>query len=235
MREVIVRQTQILSPNVRGLTLACADGEPLSFVPGQWVNLELDAFGKRDKRAYSIASAPDARDPSSFEIAVTRVDEGLVSRALHEVREGAVLQMDGPHGFFTREGQTQTPAWFVGTGTGICPLRSMLQSELRAGDGPKLGLLFGVRTEGDILYRAELEALAAEHPRFSLHVTLSRPADGWTGLRGYVQAQLPALIDPKQKPHVYICGLSDMVGGVRKVLKEELGFDRRSIHSERYD
>jgi CDP-4-dehydro-6-deoxyglucose reductase, E3 len=235
MREVLVRQTEMLSSNVRGLTLACADGQPLSFVPGQWVNLELDAFGTRDKRAYSIASAPDPRDPSRFEIAVTRVDDGLVSRALHEVREGAVLAMDGPHGFFTREGHTNVPAWFVGTGTGICPLRSMLQAELRAGDGPPLALLFGVRTEQDILYRAELEKLAAEHPRFSLYVTLSRAADDWKGLRGYVQTQLPSLIDVKQKPHVYICGLSNMVGGVRKVLKEELGFDRRSIHSERYD
>jgi ferredoxin-NADP reductase len=235
MREVIVRQTQMLSPNVRGLTLACVDGEPLSFVPGQWVNLELDAFGTRDKRAYSIASAPNPTAPSTFEIAVTHVDEGLVSRALHAVPEGTVLQLDGPHGFFTREGQQSVPAWFVGTGTGVCPLRSMLQSELAAGDGPPLALLLGVRNEAEILYRAELEALAAQHPRFSFHVTLSRPPDAWQGLRGYVQAQLPALIDPKQKPHVYICGLSDMVGSVRKVLKEQLGLDRRSIHSERYD
>jgi ferredoxin-NADP reductase len=235
MREVIVRQTEMLSPNVRGLTLACVDGEPLTFVPGQWVNLELDAFGTRDKRAYSIASAPNPSAPSTFEIAVTRVDEGLVSRALHEVPEGTVVAMDGPHGFFTREGEQSVPAWFVGTGTGVCPLRSMLQSELAAGDGPPLALLLGVRNEAEILYRAEFEKLAAEHPRFSFYVTLSRPPEDWAGLRGYVQAQAPGLIDPKQKPHVYICGLSDMVGSVRKVLKEQLGFDRRSIHSERYD
>lgn len=235
MRDVVVRQTQQLSPTVRGLTLACTDGQPLSFVPGQWVNLELDAFGQRDKRAYSIASAPDPRAPDTFEIAVTRVDEGLVSRALHALPEGSVLRMDGPHGFFTREGHAQAPAWFIGTGTGVCPLRSMVRAELQAGVGPPLALLFGVRSEGDILYRAEFEALAAKHPRFSLHVTLSRPSDVWTGLHGYVQTQVATLIDPKAGSHVYICGLSDMVGAVRKVLKEQLGFDRRSIHSERYD
>jgi ferredoxin-NADP reductase len=235
MREVIVRQTQMLSPNVRGLTLACADGAPLSFVPGQWVNLEVDAFGQRDKRAYSIASAPNPEQPDRFEIAVTRVDEGLVSRALHELPEGSRLAMDGPHGFFTREGHTHVPAWFIGTGTGICPLRAMLQAELASDSGPPLGLLFGVRTEGDILYRVEFEALAVQHPRFSLHVTLSRPPETWRGLSGYVQTQVPSLVDPKPAPHVYICGLSNMVGSVRKVLKEQLGFDRRSIHSERYD
>ena len=235
MREVVVRQSQMLSPNVRGLTLACADGAPLDYVPGQWVNLELDLGGQRDKRAYSIASAPNTRDPSCFEIAVTRVDEGLVSRALHDVPDGSVIAMDGPHGFFTREGQTSAPAWFVGTGTGVCPLRAMLQAELAAGDGPTLGLLFGTRSEPEILYRAEFEALAAAHPRFEFHVTLSRPTEAWTGARGYVQSQLGRLIDARVKPHVYICGLSDMVSGVRRVLKEELGYDRRSIHSERYD
>lgn len=235
MREVVVRDTQQLSPTVRGLTLACADGAPLPYVPGQWVNLEVEVAGKRDKRAYSIASAPDPADPARFEIAVTRVDDGLVSRALHEVPAGSLLAMDGPHGFFTREGQTQLPAWFVGTGTGVCPLRAMLQSELASVEGPPLGLLFGVRHEGEILYRAEFEALAARNPRFSFHVTLSRPSPAWTGKTGYVQTHLAELLDLAAKPHVYVCGLSRMVGGVRKVLKEELGFERRSIHSERYD
>jgi ferredoxin-NADP reductase len=235
MREVVVRQSQQLSRNVRGLTLGCVDGAPLAYVPGQWVNLELDVGGRLDKRAYSIASAPNPAAPESFEIAVTWVDDGLVSRALHALPEGSVLKLDGPHGFFTREGLTQLPALFVGTGTGICPLRAMLQAELAADSGPPLQLLFGVRHEQDILYRSELEALAARNPRFAFHVTLSRPDEHWRGLRGYVQTQLPALLEGRDKPHVYVCGLSNMVGGVRKVLKEQLGYERRLIHSERYD
>jgi CDP-4-dehydro-6-deoxyglucose reductase, E3 len=235
MREVVVRDTQPISPTVRGLTLACTDGAPLDYVPGQWVNLELEVGGKRDKRAYSIASAPNRTEPNTFEIAVTRVDDGFVSRALHALPAGSLLAMDGPHGFFTREGQASQAAWFVGTGTGVCPLRAMLQSELAAGDGPPLGLLFGVRHEGEILYRAEFERLAAQHARFQFHVTLSRPSPAWTGKTGYVQTHLRELIDLSAKPHLYVCGLSRMVGGVRKVLKEELGLDRRLIHSERYD
>lgn len=235
MREVVVRHSEQLSRNVRGLTLSSVDGAPLSYVPGQWVNLEVDVGGRSDKRAYSIASAPNPAAPESFDLAVTWVDDGLVSRALHALPAGSVLKMDGPHGFFTREGLTHLPALFVGTGTGVCPLRAMLQAELAAQSGPPLQLLFGVRHEQDILYRAEFEALAAQNPRFSFHVTLSRPDEQWQGMRGYVQTQLAALLEGLEKPHVYVCGLSNMVGGVRKVLKEQLGYDRRSIHSERYD
>lgn len=235
MRTLVVLETERLSPSVRGLVLACADGAPLSFEPGQWVNLHVDVGGAIDKRAYSIASAPDVAHPERFEIAVTRVESGHVSLALHAMAKGATLQMDGPHGFFTREGAEAEPALFVGTGTGVCPLRSMLRRALEKPDGPPVALLLGARSEDEILYRDELEALAVARPRFSFHVTLSRAGETWLGRRGYVQAHVRELIDVAQKPHVYVCGLTDMVSEVRRVLKEDLGLDRKHIHSERYD
>lgn len=238
MRNLVVLGAQTLSPSVRALSLGAEDGAPIAYVPGQWVNLHVDVAGVPDKRAYSIASAPNPAQPDRFEIAVTRVDAGQVSCALHELPVGAKLAMDGPHGFFTREGAEQEPALFVGTGTGVCPLRAMLQAELQRASGPQVTLLFGARSEDEILYRGELEALARGSARFDYHVTLSRAGESWAGLRGYVQAHLPQLAlrtQAAQLPHVYACGLTDMVSDVRRVLKEELGFDRKHIHSERYD
>jgi NAD(P)H-flavin reductase len=124
----------------------------------------------------------------------------------------------------------------VGTGTGVTPLRAMIHDELRRApaSGPALTLLFGCRTEHDILYRDELEALAAAHPRFAYRYTLSRPEDGYAGLRGYVQGHLAGYCaDPRT--HVYVCGLSKMVTEVRRILKEEHAYDRKRIHTERYD
>ncbi len=235
MRPLVVLAARTLSPSARALSLACADGAPLAYAPGQWVNLHVAVDGEIDKRAYSIASAPDPEHLDRFEIAVTRVETGRVSQALHDLPVGASLAMDGPHGFFTREGVEREPALLVGTGTGVCPLRSMLQAELRGASGPRITLLFGARTQDEILYREELEQLARVQPRFSFQVTLSRPDDAWTGRRGYVQTHLSELIVPGERPHVYVCGLTDMVSDVRRVLKEQLGFDRKHIHSERYD
>jgi CDP-4-dehydro-6-deoxyglucose reductase, E3 len=216
--------------------LGCLDGRPIEFVPGQWVNLHVPTGAARDKRAYSIASAPDAARPNEFEVAVTRVADGQVSQALHALAEGAILEIDGPYGFFTRQGLEHEPALFVGTGTGICPLRAMIQAELRhSTEGPALRLLLGCRSQADILYRAELEALAERYARFSFEATLSRPDPSWSGRTGYVQSQLASLIDVQRRPHVYACGLSPMIDAVRKTLKSELGYDRKLIHSERYD
>lgn len=235
MRKVVLRRSETLSPSVRGLVLSCADGQPLAYQPGQWINLHVRQNGSSDKRAYSIASAPDRAHPDQFEVAVTRVDQGSVSLMLHGLPDGEALELDGPYGFFTRQGAERERALFVGTGTGVGPLRAMIQSELAHADGPALTLLFGCRTEADILYRAEFEALARAHARFHFEPTLSRPDASWQGRHGYVQTQLPELVATLEKPHVYICGLSNMVNDVRATLKQQLGYDRKLIHSERYD
>jgi ferredoxin-NADP reductase len=228
-------EAQTLSPTVKAFVFRCADRQPLPYVAGQWLNFDVPTPQGVLRRAYSIASAPDPEHPERFEIAVTRVAEGgTASRALHELAPGAQLAIDGPHGFFTREQERPLPALFVGTGTGVCPLRAMIADELRAPDGPPLSLLFGCRSEADILWRAEFETWAAQQPRFTLHVTLSRPGESWHGLRGYVQHHLASLIAPPL-PHVYVCGLTRMISEVRRTLKQELGYDRRMIHSERYD
>lgn len=235
-RTVELLATQPLSPTVRMLRFRMLDRAPLAFVAGQWLNFDIATPQGIARRAYSIATAPNTDEPDCFEIAVTRVDAGgSASLVLHTLEPGAQLEVDGPHGFFTREDTRTLSALFVGTGTGVCPLRAMIQDELKATEGTRLALLFGCRSQADILWGEELAAWAQAHSRFSLHVTLSRPEPGWTGLDGYVQRHLRALVDPASRPHVYVCGLTKMVSEVRRVLKDELGYDRRMIHSERYD
>lgn len=235
-RSVELVQARDLTPSVRAFTWRCADGGPLAYTPGQWVNFYVPVPGPESvlRRAYSIASAPDRMRPEGFDIAVTRVRGGHASCVLHGLEPGAVLEMDGAHGFFTRESARDQPALFVGTGTGVCPLRAMIEEELRADEGPALELLFGCRTEQDILYRADFERWARERPRFVWRATLSRPAADWAGAHGYVQEHL-AGVAREPRRHVYVCGLQKMIKDVRRVLKDDLGVDRRLIHSERYD
>ena len=250
IRTVELVAARTLSATVRALTFRCVDGQPLGHVAGQWVNIDVPTAAGIARRAYSVASAPASASTAPalrggasgqhgdrFELAVTRVDAGLgASQALHALPLGAQLAIDGPHGFFTREQERAAPALLVGTGTGVCPLLAMLEDELSDAEGPPLGLLFGCRGEGDVLFRERLEAWTRDCPRFRLWVTLSRPAEGWPGLTGYVQRHLGAVLPALGgRPHVYVCGLTKMVSEVRRVLKEQHGYDRKLIHSERYD
>jgi NAD(P)H-flavin reductase len=117
----------------------------------------------------------------------------------------------------------------------------MMRAALAAGAREPLWLLSGARHEEDVLYRAEVEALAAEHPNVHLEITLSRPEPGWEGKRGYVQAHLAEVLAALREasggvpPHAYVCGLDRMVSAVRELLRNDLGFDRKRVHAERYD
>lgn len=236
--EVRLVSARLIAPAVRQMVLERVGEGGVDFDPGQWVNLVLPLSDGEVRRAYSIASEPDGSN--RFEIAVTRVDTGAGSKYLHDLPEGSVISAIGPHGLFTRIADEQHPALFVGTGTGVTPLRSMLRAALRHNSAAHLSLLLGVRYEEDILYREEMEFFVKTHPHVQFAVTLSRPGQTWQGMSGYVQNHVPVLLREIEKksgaaPHVFVCGLERMVKSVRELCRGELGVDRKRVHTERYD
>lgn len=236
--DVRLTRARMLSPLVRELGFERVDAAPFHFQAGQWLSLVLPLAEGEARRAYSIASPPDGS--SGFEVAITRVEGGPGSTFLHELPIGSTVRAIGPQGFFTRPRAAGHPSLFVGTGTGVTPLRSMIKDALIAGETSPMTLLFGVRHESDQLYREELEALAQRHSHFRVFYSMSRPGPDWSGLTGYVQTHTEALFRELEAagptaPHVYICGLERMVGAVRDLLRKTMGVDRKQVHSERYD
>jgi ferredoxin-NADP reductase len=236
--EIEVVTSEMLAPSVRRLVFARTDGRPLAFQAGQWLNLVLPLPSGDIRRAYSIASAPN--ETPRFELAVTEVTGGPGSTYLASLAPGAKLRAIGPQGFFTREPLDPAPALLVATGTGVTPIYSMMQNATAAGSKTPLWLLLGVRRTADLLYRPELEALAAENPAISLHFTLSQGEPAWTGRRGYVQTHIPELWEKlgalgHGEPHLYVCGLERMVSAVRDLVRKQMGVPRQRVHSERYD
>ena len=123
--------------------------------------------------------------------------------------------------------------------------------------GKQIWMVYGTRYESELYYREEFEALAARKPNFHYLPTLSRADDGWKGLRGYVQEHVACIVeeraaclrqplpvpppDPAILPselsfdiYAYICGLNNMVAGVREKLAS-YGWHRKQIIFERYD
>lgn len=247
-----------LSPTVRAVRLETADGAPLEWLGGQHVELlvppesiaeapeewRADPEWLEDVRAskhpFSIASAPDPDAPGQLELAVGTSalgtpEEDSVSALLQRLPDGAHLGMVGPLGEFTRRDFSGEPAVFVATGTGLAPLRAMIQEELwRRPDGPPLVLLFGCRGEEDRLWGDELEALAQRHPRFHYEPTLSKPGPGWRGRTGYVQDHLADIVRAAGTVPVFVSGLPEMVADVLRVLEIDLHHPPERILREQY-
>jgi ferredoxin-NADP reductase len=236
--------------------------ESFPFVAGQFVStVATDPKGKQQTRAYSIASAARA---NHFDLCVNRVEGGFFSNHLADLTDlppGGTVKFHGPHGYFTLR-MPVTDSIFIATGTGIAPMRSYAQW-LFPEDGPDrsegkdIWLVYGTRYESEIYYQEEFEALAAKHPNFHYLATLSRGGPEWTGLRGYVQEHVARIIEeraaklglslplPPVDPatpaaelrfdiYSYICGLNNMVSGVRDKLAA-YGWHRKQIVFERYD
>jgi CDP-4-dehydro-6-deoxyglucose reductase, E3 len=216
-----------LSPSVRSLVFLARPPADLRWKPGQYVELEL--LGAR--KPYSIASAMGVHAAGQFEIAV---GSGSGFEPLEALPLGSVLTGHGPLGSFARASQV-APGVFVAAGTGLSPFRAMLQHELSLPGQAALLLLYGCRSQADILWHEELAALASEHPRFRFEPTLSQPEPGWTGRRGYVQAHLVELSAPlaERGAEIYVCGPASMVSDCVARLENELGIARERIFVER--
>lgn len=229
MRAVLVESREI-GIDVRHFVFEVPEIERLNFQPGQFVSLSADLAGRQITRAYSICSPPDG---NRFELCLNRVEEGLFSPYLFDLRPGDSVTMRPPMGYFTLR-EPLSDSVLVATGTGIAPFRSMLHYILPREQKRKFTLLFGVRYEKNLLYRDEFEGMEAEHSNFRFWPTLSRPEAHWRGRTGHVQAHLDEALEDRHDVDVYICGLKAMVDDVRARLKAR-GIDRRRILYEKYD
>ena len=229
-------RTTFLSTQTKHLEFAVDGVDEFDFIPGQFVSIQQPKPDRRvHTRAYSIASAP--RSTPSFDLCLNRVENGFLSNWLCDVEVGATVQFHGPHGMFTLRPPHQDCV-FIATGTGIAPFRGILQwlfemSERNA--GREYFLVYGTRHEQGLYYRDEFRAIEQAHPNFHYLPTLSRGGSEWQGLRGYVQDHVLDIVGTRRDMQAYICGLHQMVDANRKLLKEQLGWDRKQIVFERYD
>jgi len=236
----------LLSPQTKHLELRVEGVGQFHFVPGQFVSIKQPRpDGKVYTRAYSIASPP--RQDATFDLCLNRIEDGFLSNWLCDLEVGATVQFHGPHGLFTLR-EPRQDAIFIATGTGIAPIRSIVEwlfATPERNRGHEYWLVFGTRYEHSIYYRDEFEKIARENANFHYVPTLSRCGDDWQGCRGYVQDHVREIVVGRRNMQdrgprldgveAYICGLNQMVAANRKLLTEEMGWDKKQIVFERYD
>jgi NAD(P)H-flavin reductase len=227
----ILESYEDATPYVRRLFLRIEEPLPFRFQPGQYVSVRIPGSEGPVYRPYSIASGPNPE--GSFELCFRHVDGGIASQYLYSCNAGARLEMNGPTGTFALSGTGAPNAFFVATGTGISPIRSMLQFLFQRPFKGTVQLLFGVRHANEILYRREFEQLQEQHPGFRFLPTLSRPDPGWLGLVGHVQDHLRTLIQADGNYDAYICGHPAMVREVHAIMSQR-GLSEEHILHEKY-
>ena len=232
----------MLAPSVGHYQFVRDDGQPLDFVPGQFIQVHFRyADGTPAKRSYSLATIHDhALGPGeAVEIAVSYVPCGAATALFEGLPEGGHVEASGPFGrFCLMPGDRNARYLLIATGTGVTPYRSMLPQlqSLMAERGVEVVLLQGARTPAELLYGDEFRAFADAHPGFRYVPCLSRelPPDPHPDVRhGYVQQHLGEFAPDAARDIAYLCGNPDMVDAAFTVLKEA-GLPVQHVRREKY-
>ena len=234
--------SRMLAPSVRHLDFARDDGQPLDFIPGQFIQVHFNyPDGTATKRSYSLATIHDhALGPGeSVQIAVSYVPGGAATALFTALDEGQQIQASGPYGrFCVGPGDSNQRYLLIGTGTGVTPYRAMLPqlAQMMATRGVEIVLLFGARTPTELIYGEDFSAFAAAHPGFRFVPCFSRelPAKPDADVRrGYVQEALREFSPDGERDIAYLCGNPNMVDAAFEALKAQ-GLPTAHIRREKY-
>jgi ferredoxin-NADP reductase len=222
------------TPRTKSLMLEVPEWE--GHKAGQHVDVRLTAEdGYQAPRSYSIASA---LEDERLVLTVDRLDDGEVSPYLTEVlMAGDKLELRGPiGGYFTWEEGDGGPLLLVGGGSGVVPLMAMLRHRAAVGSEVPTRLLYSSRFYEEIIYREELENLAARDGSLEvIHaLTRSRP-EGWGGYDRRIDAEMLAEVawPPEESPLTFVCGPTPFVEAVGSALVG-LGHDPARVKTERF-
>ncbi len=222
------------TPRVRSLVLDVPGWR--GHRPGQHVDVRLTAEdGYQAQRSYSIASAPES---DRLMLTIERIEEGEVSPYLaSEVRIGDKFELRGPiGGYFVWTAASGGPLFLIAGGSGIAPLMAMLRHRAAVKSRMPALLIFSSRSFDGIIYRAELERLAASDSELTVVHTLTRQQPpGWSGPTRRIDRDMLKEIGtpPAARPHIFICGPTQLVESAARGLLE-LGHERTLIKTERF-
>jgi len=225
----------------RRFFLAPQDGGASDFIPGQFITLDLPIHETRQKRwrSYSIANAPNA--DGELELCIVKLEGGLGTTYLFdEVEVGSMIKYKNPAGVFTLRQPIERDLVLICTGTGVAPFRSMIHHIYQQGiSHQKIHLIFGTRTEEDVLYLEEFADLARAEDSFSYSLALSRgeillELEGVDLYKGYVHPIYQNLYK-EVRPDVQflICGWQNMVDEAEANLKG-MGYEGAQVKVELY-
>jgi ferredoxin-NADP reductase len=234
--------SRMLAPSVRHLVLTREDGQPLDFIPGQFVQVHFNyPDGTPTKRSYSLATMHDhALGPGeTVEIAVSYVAGGAATALFENLAEGDTIDASGPYGrFCLMPADANRRYLLIATGTGVTPYRAMLPqlAQQIAARGIEVVLLFGARTAQELLYADDFLGFARQHPAFRFVPCFSRELPEGVypdARRGYVQEALADFAPDPAHDIAYLCGNPNMVDACFEAFKQR-GFPVPHVRREKY-
>jgi ferredoxin-NADP reductase len=187
----------------------------LSYKAGQYMFVTIKASGKELKRHFTISSSPSEQGFIEF---TKRLTESEFSNALIALKPGDWAKISAPYGVFTLEGEFAKVGMLSG-GIGITPLISMCRYCTDMKLDTKITLLYGNRSEQDIVFRKELEEMRERNRNLKVIFTLDEPGENWKGYKGRITVDMIKKEIPDYLETVFFtCGPPAMVEAMKRLV-----------------
>ena len=211
-----------MNNDVIQVTLRVPPNSKFKFIAGQYINL----IEKGIRRSYSLANA--ARLDGKLQIQVKKVNQGLMSEYLFtRARQNDLLRLEGPLGTFSYRADESENVILMATGTGIAPIKSIIESLGKSPDEKKIYIVWGGRVLEDLYL--DLSAVKLKH---TFVPVLSRE-EIENVYFGYVQDAVLGLGLDLKKTTVYACGSEVMIKDACDVLVRN-GLRRKRFYSDAF-
>lgn len=232
-RELRGRILQVRRETEDSATLVIKPGWGFDFgyQPGQYIGIGLLMDGRWRWRSYSLTSSPAETSGSgsarTVTITVKAMPEGFLSSHLVAgVEPGTIVRLAAPQGNFVLPDPAPASILFLTAGSGITPVMSMLRTLLRRNQIDDIVHLHSAPTESDVMFRAELAALGAEHPGYRMRLRETR-----------TQGRLDLSLLDEQVPdwrerQTWACGPEGMLAEAERVWSAAGAGER--LHLERF-
>jgi CDP-4-dehydro-6-deoxyglucose reductase/ferredoxin-NAD(P)+ reductase (naphthalene dioxygenase ferredoxin-specific) len=213
--------------DIKRIRLAIASGGPFDFSAGQFASVTFEGCPPRD---YSMANVPG---DAVLEFHVRQTSGGATS--LHvatKLKVGDPVRVEGPFGpSYLREGH-RGPIIAVAGGSGMAPIKSVVERALQKALPNHIYFYFGVRTERDLYLHDHFTALAKKHDNLHFIPVLSE-GDGTNVRHGLVHEAVAADFDEFDGCKAYLAGPPVMVEAATKLF-EQRGMRRVDIHADAF-
>ncbi|MGE5095267.1 MAG: 2Fe-2S iron-sulfur cluster-binding protein [Betaproteobacteria bacterium] len=195
-----------LCDDVTHLSIVLPDIAALAYRPGQHMNLLLP---DGTQRSFSMASPPAG---NAVDFHIRRIPGGRFTQSmLAEMQPGDLVEVEIPLGTFRYHEEDYREILMVATGTGISPLKCILESLMDDPDCPPVRLYWGGRTPRDLYLHEEIPAWGERLFEFRYEPVLSRADASWSGHRGHVQDAVLRDIPDLSEHSIYLCGSPAMI------------------------
>ncbi len=227
-----------ISPLIKELTFQSVGEDLPAYQAGAHLRFEIPVADKETDKAYRHYSLANAAENNDLIFNVryhpapdANIPAGIGSDYLCNLKQGQTVSALGPIEGFALDPEHDGTVVLLGAGSGMAPLRAMLQTLLSAQPSQEVYFYYGARTEEDLLYFDELSQLQRQHSNFHYFPVLSQPSSDWAGEKGYVQELMQAKrnqIIEFDSAQFYLCGPQLMMQQTMAIL-ETLGIGSDSI------